>query len=38
MAEEFFSDLRAIRRRKQSTVRGDQNTLMPRLPRLLAGL
>jgi integrase/recombinase XerD len=27
MAEEFFSDLRAISRRKQSTVRGYQNTL-----------
>ena len=27
MAEEFFSDLRAIHRRKQSTVRGYQNAL-----------
>ena len=27
MVEEFFSDLRAISRRKQSTVRGYQNTL-----------
>ena len=27
MVEEFFSDLRSIKRRKQSTVRGCQNAL-----------
>jgi hypothetical protein len=27
MVEEFFSDLRSVKRRKQSTVRGYQNAL-----------